>query len=326
METFTSIEISGKLKSYGELRSAVQKTFMAGQRKMEELKVQIYWRTGKIIRRYLELHPDEQPYNVLERLSEDFNVERTLFYRVLQFADAYPRVAPGRLSWTHHRELLAIPDGNKRADLIREAESQAWPVRKLRREIFKRKTLPRSGEINRFKTGEILEEPRRGKPGVYQIGWLAGLDGKKRKVIDLGFDIYRELSAAEEKRFEKGASVVWSESRKTWIAGGSADDFYFYQAEVERVVDGDTLLVHVDMGFQMKRRQYIRFRGIDAEARSEIKGQKARQFLAGILKNNPRIEFKSRFTDKYDRYLSDVWAGSLYLNQELLTRGLAIKV
>ena len=53
----------------------------------------------------------------------------------------------------------------------------------------------------------------------------------------------------------------------------------------------------------------------------------AKAFLEeAVKKADGRLLIKTVKSDKYDRYLADVWAGKTYLNQKLLDEGLAVAV
>jgi len=316
-----------RLNTYGALRDAVSEVLVSGRRKLETLKVRIYWQTGKLISDYLKLHPDEdtKDTHVVHRLARDLEYERSLFYRLLQFAEAFPNVVPGRqLTWTHYRALIVLPDGGQRRLLAREAEQAAWPVRRLRKEILRRRGLSRKAKPT--KTSETLQEPPRGRFGVRRIKEIETVDGARQNVIDFGFEIYSTLSRKDSARFRPGELVVWSTQKEAWIRGGVPEDVYFYEGEVERVVDGDTILVYVALGFDIRRRQYLRLRGIDTPELGSVAGRRARDFVLKYFKDSAQVTFKSRFTDRYDRYLSDVWVGNTYVNQALLDRGLAVRV
>jgi len=67
-------------------------------------------------------------------------------------------------------------------------------------------------------------------------------------------------------------------------------------------------------------------------------GRKAKRFLSGVLGESPTVIVKTYKSDKYDRYLSDIFhlkgekdpekinREGIFLNQELLDRGLAVMV
>ena len=101
---------------------------------------------------------------------------------------------------------------------------------------------------------------------------------------------------------------------------------FTYLARVKRVVDGDTLLVNIDLGFNLFSLHYLRLRGIDAPEIDTPEGRRSREFVARELARVPHILLTSSRSDKYDRYLADVWYGEeneIFLNQRLLDEGLA---
>ena len=53
---------------------------------------------------------------------------------------------------------------------------------------------------------------------------------------------------------------------------------YFYKAELDRVVDGDTLDLFVDIGFGLKIKKRFRLLGIDCEEQHSEAGKKATCF------------------------------------------------
>jgi hypothetical protein len=48
------------LDTYTDLRREVAQTLLSGQKELERVKVQIFWRTGRLIDSYLRKHPDEK--------------------------------------------------------------------------------------------------------------------------------------------------------------------------------------------------------------------------------------------------------------------------
>ena len=156
-------------------------------------------------------------------------------------------------------------------------------------------------------------------------------DGDDRLWIDLGFQVHRRIPSgtrgfkegdiAESFRGDTGAYSI-AVSRRT------KDDLFTYKAFVERVVDADTLIVKIDLGFENRIRQYLRLRGIDAPELSTEAGRKAKAFVERELAKAPHVLLTSSRSDKYDRYLADVFyekepGQELYLNQLLLDQGLA---
>jgi endonuclease YncB( thermonuclease family) len=106
---------------------------------------------------------------------------------------------------------------------------------------------------------------------------------------------------------------------------------FTYAAEVEKVVDGDTLRVIVDLGFGIKTRQYLRLRGLNCPEMDTEEGKKAAEFVRSRIRVTSEIILTSSRSDKYDRYLADIFfmndkRQEVYLNNALLEQGLATKV
>ena len=73
--------------------------------------------------------------------------------------------------------------------------------------------------------------------------------------------------------------------------------------------------VNIDLGFGNWMRQKLRLRGIDAPEISTQKGQKAKQFVEAVLKDIPFVIIKTHGSDKYDRYLVDIFYPPLELRR-----------
>jgi len=111
---------------------------------------------------------------------------------------------------------------------------------------------------------------------------------------------------------------------------------YTYEAFVERVVDGDTIIVRMDLGFDVLKRERIRLRGIDAAEMGTDEGEKSRRFLEKKLRKIEKVILRTHWHDMYGRYVADVMydSGNLskdkvlkkgrFLNQELLDSGMAL--
>ena len=91
-------------------------------------------------------------------------------------------------------------------------------------------------------------------------------------------------------------------------------------SQVTRVVDGDTVDLLIDLGFDITKKERIRIGGIDApESRTrnleEKKlGLEAKAFVEERLDKAETIIIQTRKTDKYGRIL-----GWLYLNGETVS-------
>lgn len=112
---------------------------------------------------------------------------------------------------------------------------------------------------------------------------------------------------------------------------------FTYVAYLDRVIDGDTLLVYVDLGFSIFIQQILRLRGIDAPELGTPSGNLAHRFVESELRNASPLVIKTYGTDLFDRYLVDVFylpdedrvdaikKDGLFLNNRLLQEGLAVR-
>ncbi len=118
------------------------------------------------------------------------------------------------------------------------------------------------------------------------------------------------------------------------------DPLHVYKAVVEDIIDGDTLLVRIDLGFNVWTSQRLRLRGINADpltkqSKSTSRAAKAKAFIEHRLKGLAFIVLKTYKTDMYGRYVADVcyhptikkkedvYLKGYFLNGQLLEAGLA---
>jgi micrococcal nuclease len=85
---------------------------------------------------------------------------------------------------------------------------------------------------------------------------------------------------------------------------------YEYNATVERVVDGDTVDLLIDLGFKMLYRHSCRLYGINANEHGTEAGEAAKAYLTQMLPVGMKVVVKTEKdkAEKYGRIL-----GSLYL-------------
>ena len=107
---------------------------------------------------------------------------------------------------------------------------------------------------------------------------------------------------------------------------------YEYKCKIKRVVDGDTMDVILDLGFDIHHAVRVRMAGIDTpESRTRDKDEKARgklskAFLKESIKGK-KIVLKTKIKDskgKFGRVIAEVWAefekGSLRNINELMIK------
>jgi endonuclease YncB( thermonuclease family) len=314
------------VKTYTGLRREVKNTLFKGRAALEALKVKVYWDTGDLLNAHLiDLGEDGQHgKRVIERLSNDLEIEATLLYRVLRFRRYFPTFATGqKLTWSHYRELLGVADPEKRTRLHEEALRKKWTVPALAHEVQKFKPKVRLVPKNRK---GFLTEPPQGSGHVYRVRLHTDHLGGVWKALDLGFHVYTLIGSELLKGYSEGALVRWNDHQKQLEPETGKENFYFYDGKVEKVVDGDTLRLHVDLGFGCATRQYLRLRGINTPKVETAAGRQARDFVKKALGSHVTIQFSTKKRGPYDRYISDVWIGDTYLNNLLLQEHLAQRV
>lgn len=111
---------------------------------------------------------------------------------------------------------------------------------------------------------------------------------------------------------------------------------YVFKAIVLEVVDGDTLVVDVDCGFEIKKKERIRLAGIDCPDIITEEGKEAAEYVRNQLARVPFIMLRTTKVDINGRFLGhvfyslddtmekdDIYTEGRYLNQELLDKELA---
>ena len=104
---------------------------------------------------------------------------------------------------------------------------------------------------------------------------------------------------------------------------------YVYHAIITNVVDGDTVDAIVDLGFTVSVNVRFRLNGIntmeirDPDPIKREQGLKAKQFLSEQILDK-LVTLKSYKTDKYGRWLADIYFNNEHVNNRLLLEGLAV--
>ena len=337
-----TVQALPEVQSYDELRQAISKARAESQTRVEKAvaqeKVREAWEIGRLIDVHVLQHKERADYGkqVLKRLAEDLGMSETELGYMLQFARAYS-MAPttGQLSWSDYRELLSLNDSKERDAVAGQAIQNKWSQKEIREEVTKHKAA-KSGTTVPAK--DVTLTATLGKPGTYKIVNATVGSETGRGVIDLGFSNYYRTS--KELRFKAGAIIEAtppfaglgsSPSDLVRLSKRTSEDLYTYRASVVRVLDGDTLKVVVDLGFGVRSVQTLRLRGIDCPELVSQEGKEAKEFVEKLLPPSSQLLVKTTKSDKYDRYLADIFVpqknGShLYLNNKLLEKGLAVKV
>jgi micrococcal nuclease len=103
---------------------------------------------------------------------------------------------------------------------------------------------------------------------------------------------------------------------------------YQYSAVVLAVIDGDTVDLDCDLGFDIRRKDRIRLYGINAPERNAPGGPEATAALRSMLPVGAAVvldTYKDK-TEKYGRYLGTISVGSpaVIVNDQMVADGHAV--
>lgn len=114
---------------------------------------------------------------------------------------------------------------------------------------------------------------------------------------------------------------------------GDPTDFSYRVKKVTKIVDGDTIDVLLDMGFDILYQQRVRLFGIDTpESRTRDLEEKkygllSKYFLKAELSLGKKITvktYKGDETGKFGRILGDIWIDGKSVNQKMCDKGYAV--
>jgi micrococcal nuclease len=114
---------------------------------------------------------------------------------------------------------------------------------------------------------------------------------------------------------------------------GDPTDFSYRVAEVTKIVDGDTIDVIIDLGFDIMYKSRVRLFGIDTpESRTrdqeeKIRGLLSKNFLKEHLKSSKKIVIKTHKgeeTGKFGRILGEIFIDGININQKMCDEGYAV--
>jgi micrococcal nuclease len=93
---------------------------------------------------------------------------------------------------------------------------------------------------------------------------------------------------------------------------------YRYRATCERVIDGDTVVLRVDLGFRVHTIIHLRLRGYSAPELHEPGGQEAKTVALRLLAAAEHIIVET-WGKSFDRWVGDVWVDDQSLAALLAT-------
>ena len=243
----------------------------------------------------------------------------TILRKMRHFYLLHPKQATSpELDWSDYVELLPVKDEKTRKRLeqrILKEDLKSVEIRQLVREV---RDLPKPSPKL-----PPLKRPADLRLNTFSISPLRKKLKAGEVLVDCGFFVCRPVAKQELK----GVNITDAMS-------------YTYEAEIDRVIDGDTLLVLIDVGFGNLVHDRLRLRGIDCPEVGTPEGDRAKRFVEKLLPAGSTVVIKSHKwkTDIHGRFVVDVFykEGSddpeaiikdgTYLNQELLDKGYAVRM
>lgn len=339
------------LQNYEQFLSEIRQQITKTQKNILQIvtrqKVEMAWQIGRLIEGHL-LKNKQKGYgdHLFEKLESDVGISQTVLYKMHNFYKSYPKIPKDddKLNWSHYRVLSGVKESEERKRLQNLALENDWTSGDLQKEVKASKiskiraTSKIRQEIAKEKMATKTLLPQRGKLFFYN---LIKQEGSGKTCIDCGFKIFKAVEKEQMKALQKQVKIVETlKKNKNYSlkkSDLSARRINIYKAFLKRVVDGDTIHVILDLGFEIFHEEILRLRGINAAEISSEEGKKSAASLKNILKNPPFLIVKTSGSDVYGRYIADVFLSDvkknltpqevadsgIYLNQLLLDKKLA---
>ena len=100
---------------------------------------------------------------------------------------------------------------------------------------------------------------------------------------------------------------------------------YNYKAIVNRVIDGDTINLTLDLGFRLTYTANCRLAGINAPELDTQEGKDSRDALKLLVGQGEDVDIISTGLDKYGRPIVVIKYNGIDINIEMIKKGYALK-
>ncbi len=332
-----------------EIRTEIEEGKERAINAMEQEKRITYWSVGKHIKEHLLQNEGREDYAtyVIPQLSKELSLSRTILYDSILYHEQYPDIvhSSGQLTWTHIRVLVHVPETESRQEFEQKVIEEKLSVKDLKELVKKQKIKEKSLEdLGEEQADDNAEQPPqrhilkvvRGQPHTYRLQTKRG-----KTMVDLGFRTYVNspvVDAVEDLSEDNVVQVTKSQQQYSFTnMDKGVVPYYTYKAYVIEVIDGDTIWVDIDLGFNTLTTQKLRLKGINSKELTTEDGQNAKRYIEDCLNQCEFITVKTYWRDKFTRYLADIFyikketdlntvvQQGAFLNQELLDEWLAVK-
>ncbi|MBI3313749.1 MAG: thermonuclease family protein [Candidatus Omnitrophica bacterium] len=183
--------------------------------------------------------------------------------------------------------------------------------------------LPKKLDI---KEGDILQL----KESIQAVGKPVVKTREHNAIRKKAMAKYDSVTRKYHSKITRSTTQYSSSQTFVKLQGAGADEslLFTYNAYIFEVIDGDSIKALIDLGFGFSTFQTLRLRGIDAPEIESREGKEAKAFLEKEIlnKTGAPIVIRTVKSDKYDRYLADLFVGGRYVNRDLADAGLATVV
>lgn len=92
---------------------------------------------------------------------------------------------------------------------------------------------------------------------------------------------------------------------------------YAYRAQLDRVVDGDTVILNIDLGFNVWLRERVRLLNVYAAETGKTNGKSHKDNLVKLIPANAAliVQTKKDRMDGYGRMIANIWANGVDVNE-----------
>jgi hypothetical protein len=195
-------------------------------------------------------------HNYWEGLAKDLNKKygrgfsKSNLANMRKFNELYQlREISSELTWSHYRTLITVEDAKQRKKFQQQCIKDGLSQRQLS------DLLRNSSDRKR-----AIKRPT-GKPGTYRITHKPELGSTRQNAhFDLGFGVYADYLfdlLPEARKLTVFRVEERSGKMKITEKEAPASDLYLYPAIVERVVDGDTVILQAELGFGHSRQRKV---------------------------------------------------------------------
>lgn len=240
--------------------------------------------------------------------------------KIRHFYLCHPKQSPAtELDWTDYIELLPIKDDLLRRRLETRILKENLKSKEIRRIVQAIRREPEAKE----KTLPALKRPADLKLNTFRVSKLRAKLEDGYVLVDCGFFVSWPVVKTKLKDLDVASEMS-----------------YAYAAEIDRVIDGDTLLCLIEVGFGIIVLDRLRLRGVNTPELGTPEGDAAKKFVENLLPSGSAVVIKSHKwkTDPHGRFVADVFykpgvedpelivKDGNYLNQELLDTGHAVRM